>query len=101
MENYIGLDVHATSCTAAIINAQGRRLGSHVIETNGAALVEFLKGRPGRSTSASRKAIQNWSEFQLHCRRDVSDVAHKVFYVAFRARNPLDGLVSCFVRARE
>jgi hypothetical protein len=37
---------------------------------------------------------QNWSAFQLHCTRDVTGVAHKVFYVNFRARNPLDGLFS-------
>lgn len=47
MEKYIGLDVHVTSCTAAVINAQGKRLGSHVIETNGASLVEFLKAQAG------------------------------------------------------
>jgi transposase len=47
MEKYIGLDVHATSCTAAVINAHGKRLGAHVIETNGAALVEFLKKQSG------------------------------------------------------
>jgi len=35
MERYIGLDVHATSCTAAVVNGHGKRLGSHVIETNG------------------------------------------------------------------
>jgi predicted NBD/HSP70 family sugar kinase len=35
MERYIGLDVHATSCTAAVIDGQGKRLRSYVIETNG------------------------------------------------------------------
>ncbi len=47
MEKYIGLDVHATSCTAAVLNAQGKRLGSHVIETNGAALIGFLQTQAG------------------------------------------------------
>jgi len=47
MERYIGLDVHATSCTAAVIDGQGKRLRSYVIETNGQALVEFLKMQPG------------------------------------------------------
>lgn len=47
MEKYIGMDVHATSCTAAVVNAQGKRLGSHVIGTSGAALVEFLKAQAG------------------------------------------------------
>ena len=47
MEKYIGMDVHATSCTAAVVNAQGKRLGTHVLATSGAALVEFLKTQAG------------------------------------------------------
>jgi hypothetical protein len=47
MDKYIGLDVHATSCTAAVVDARGKRLGSHVIETNGQALVEFFKAQAG------------------------------------------------------
>jgi hypothetical protein len=41
------MDVHATSCTAAVMNAQGKRPGAHVIATSGAALVEFLKTQAG------------------------------------------------------
>lgn len=48
MERYIGLDVHASSCTAAIVDGRGKHVGRHVIETNGQALVEFLKLQPGR-----------------------------------------------------
>lgn len=48
MNRYIGLDVHASSSTAAIIDGRGKKLGSQVIETNGKALVEFLKIQPGR-----------------------------------------------------
>ena len=48
MDRYIGLDVHATSCTAAVLDAQGKRLRSYVIETNGQALVEWLKTQPGK-----------------------------------------------------
>ena len=48
MDRYIGLDVHATSCTAVAVSAQGKRLGTHVIETNGATLVEFFKRQAGR-----------------------------------------------------
>lgn len=48
MERYIGLDVHAASCTAAVIDARGKRVGTpHVLETNGKVLVEFLKLQPG------------------------------------------------------
>jgi hypothetical protein len=43
MERYIGLDVHATSCTMAIMNAAGKRVSWQVVETNGAALVEAVK----------------------------------------------------------
>jgi hypothetical protein len=31
----------------AIVDARGKRLGHHVIETNGQALVEFFKTQPG------------------------------------------------------
>jgi hypothetical protein len=34
-------------CTAAIIDTRGKRLGHHVIETNGQALVEFFKTQAG------------------------------------------------------
>jgi transposase len=47
MDKYIGLDVHAASCTAAVVDARGKRLGTHVIETNGQALVGFLQAQTG------------------------------------------------------
>jgi hypothetical protein len=47
MDKYIGLDVHATSCTVAIIDARGKRTGHHVLETNGQVLVEFFKAQTG------------------------------------------------------
>src|SRR5262245_11681075 len=48
MERYIGLDVHVASTTFAVMGASGRRLGSHVVETNGQALVQQLKAIPGK-----------------------------------------------------
>jgi transposase len=47
MERYIGLDVHAASTTFAVIGESGKRLGAHVVETNGQSLVEQLKTIPG------------------------------------------------------
>jgi len=47
MERYIGLDAHATSCTFAVLSERGRRLDSAVVETNGRALVKFLRCVPG------------------------------------------------------
>lgn len=48
MERYIGLDVHAASTTFAVIGESGKRLGAHVVETNGQALVQQLKTIPGK-----------------------------------------------------
>lgn len=48
MERYIGLDVHAASTTFAVIGESGKRLGAHVVETNGQALVEQLTTIPGK-----------------------------------------------------
>jgi transposase len=48
MERYIGLDVHASSCTAAIIDGLGKHVRHQVLETNGTSLVEFFKLQPGR-----------------------------------------------------
>ncbi len=47
MDKYIGLDVHAASCTAAIIDPRGKRLSHHVIETNGQVLIEFFRRQAG------------------------------------------------------
>jgi transposase len=46
MDRYIGLDAHATSCTVGVLGPSGRRLGCHVIETNGLALVEQIRSIP-------------------------------------------------------
>lgn len=47
MDRYIGLDVHASSCTAGIIDTHGKRVRQQVLETNGEALVEFVRAQPG------------------------------------------------------
>ena len=35
MERYIGLDVHAASCTLAVVSEKGRKLRDFPVETNG------------------------------------------------------------------
>ena len=47
MDRYIGLDAHSASCTVAVIGPSGKRLQSQVLETNGKALVEFIRSVPG------------------------------------------------------
>jgi Transposase len=46
MDRYIGMDVHAMSCTVCIVGPSGRQLKSDVVETNGQALVEYLRAIP-------------------------------------------------------
>jgi transposase len=46
MHRYIGMDVHAMSCTVCIVGPSGRQLKSDVVETNGQALVEYLRAIP-------------------------------------------------------
>ena len=46
MERYIGLDAHASSCTLGVVGPSGKRLGSHVVETNARALIDVLRGIP-------------------------------------------------------
>lgn len=48
MERYIGLDVHAGSCTVAVVGPSGKRLSSQVVETNAASLIAVLRGIPKR-----------------------------------------------------
>ncbi len=47
MERYIGLDDHSTSCTFGVLSPKGKRLQSQVVETNGRALVNFIRTIPG------------------------------------------------------
>lgn len=46
MDRYIGLDVHQTSTTLAVVGPSGRRLGSQVVETNERALIEAIRAIP-------------------------------------------------------
>ena len=44
MDRYVGLDAHARTCTFAVMSPSGKRLKSMVVDTNGRALVEAVKG---------------------------------------------------------
>lgn len=46
MDRYIGLDVHQTGTTLAIVGPSGRRLGSQVLDTNAQALIEAIRPIP-------------------------------------------------------
>jgi transposase len=59
MERYLGLDVHAASSTLAVISEAGKRLQTHVLETNGRALVEAVRLIPGRKHLVFEEGTQS------------------------------------------
>jgi len=59
MERYIGLDPHGTSCTFGVIGPSGRKLRHDVVETNGAALVQYVRNVPGRKHLCLEEGTQS------------------------------------------
>jgi transposase len=59
MQKYIGMDVHATTCSFGIINQRGKKIGQAVIETNGAALVQYLKTIAGPKNVCMEEGTQS------------------------------------------
>ena len=59
MERYIGMDVHAGSCTLAVISGTGRKLKDFPVETNGQALVEAVRMIPGRKHLVFEEGLQS------------------------------------------
>lgn len=59
MKRYIGLDVHAASTTFAVVGESGKQLATHVVETNGQALVEQLKTIPGKKHVCLEEGTQS------------------------------------------
>jgi len=43
MDRFIGLDAHASSCTLGVVSPSGKRVGSHVVETNARCLIEAVR----------------------------------------------------------
>ncbi len=61
MDKYLGIDVHVTSCTIAVVTARGKRAKRLVVETNGQALVEAVRLIPGRKHICIEEGTQaNW-----------------------------------------
>ena len=46
MDRLIGLDAHASSCTLGVVSPSGKRVGSHVVETNARRLIEAVRQVP-------------------------------------------------------
>ena len=59
MERYIGMDMHAASCTLAVISEKGRQLKDFPVETNGQALVEAIRMIPGHKHLVMEEGLQS------------------------------------------
>ena len=59
MERYIGMDVHAASCTLAVISEKGRKLKGFPVETNGQALVEAIRIIHGHKHLVFEEGLQS------------------------------------------
>ncbi len=67
MERYIGMDVHAASCTLAVVSEKGRKLKDFPVETNGQALVEAIRMIPGHKHLVMEEGLQSaWLYETLH-----------------------------------
>jgi transposase len=98
MERYIGLDAHAKSCTFAVISESGKRLKSAVVETNGRALIEFIKTVPGRTHVCLEEGTQSgWLYEILSPHVDEIIVTH----LEQENRGRKDDLTDAFARAEQ
>jgi transposase len=67
MERYLGLDVHAASCTLAVVSQTGKRLKDLPLETNGQALVEAIRMIPGRKHLVFEEGLQSAWLYETLC----------------------------------
>ena len=59
MKRYIGMDVHSASTTIAVLSATGKVLRTMVVETNGQALIETLRGIAGELHACLEEGTQS------------------------------------------
>ena len=97
MERYVGLDSHARSCTLGVMSASGQRLKSLVVETNGSALIEAVRGIPGRVHVCLEEGTQSAWLYEL-LRPHVAEV---VVAVIPERKGPKDDQRDAWARANE
>lgn len=61
MERYLGVDVHQDSSTIVVLSAAGKRVRRDVVETNGQALVRYLRELRGKLHVCIEEST--WSEW--------------------------------------
>lgn len=90
MERLIGLDVHRPSTTCAVIDARGKRVRVDVVETNGQALIEFLKLQPGTLRLCLEEGTQaTWlAEIRTRSADPVTDALAALWFARARTIAP-------------
>ena len=98
MERYIGLDAHGQSCTFAVVGPSGRKIRHDVVETNGAALVQYVKSLPGRKHLCLEEGTQSAWLYEI-LSPHVEEIVVAGLYE--KNRGPKDDLRDAFQRAEE
>jgi len=97
MDRYVGLDAHARTCTLGVLSRSGKRLSSMVVETNGRALVEAVKGVAGDVHLCLEEGTQSaWLHEILS-----PHTSELVVSVPEKKRGPKDDLRDAWSRAED
>ena len=97
MDRYVGLDAHAQTCTLAVMGPIGKRLTSRVVETNGHALVDAIRGIPGRIHLCLEEGTQSTWLYEI-LEPQVSEI---VVAVPEESKGSKDDLRDAWARADE
>lgn len=97
MHRYVGLDVHARSCTYAVVSASGKRLSSGILETNGRVLLEALRAIPGDLYVCLEEGTQSAWLAELFA----PHVKEVTVVVPRESKGPKDDLRDAWARAEE
>jgi transposase len=97
MDRYVGLDAHAETCTLAVMGPTGKRLTSRVVETNGHALVEAIRGIPGTIHLCLEEGTQSTWLYEI-LEPQVSEI---VVAVPEESKGAKDDLRDAWARADE
>jgi transposase len=97
MERYLGLDVHARSCTLAVLSQSGKRLKDLVVETNGQALIEAIRMIPGRKHLCIEEGTQSAWLYEV-----LTPWVHEVVVAGTTPRKgPKSDKIDAYARAEE
>ena len=97
MERYVGLDAHGTSCTFGVIGPSGRKLRTDVVETNGRALVSYLRSLAGRKHLCLEEGTQSAWLYEI-----LSPHVEEIVVAGVRAsRGQKNDALDAFQRAEE